>query len=114
MLTGLPAFGCKHTWFRKFDGHANVSGDLASHEWWERRQEVVPAASPPDNLQQVLDDVFDVQQPRDTEGAGLQQAGPQSVQPLLHCPKTAPADSLLVRQACAVLCCVLIHQFEIW
>ena len=69
---------------------------------------MVPAASPPDNLQQVLDDVFDVQQLRGTEGAGPHQAEFKSEHPLLHCPKTAPADSLLVRQACAVLCCAVL------
>lgn len=70
-------------------------GDLASSEWWERKDLVPPEPSPPENLQSVLADVF-FENPR-------HQQNPFPVsQPLpdLHLPKTAPPNSLLVRQAC--------------
>lgn len=79
-------------------------GDLASRDWWERRQEVAPAASPPDNLQQVLDDVFEVQGSQGLAGGPAGNESPQAAASQLHCPKTGPPDSLLVRQACPLSC----------
>ncbi len=79
------------------------AGDLAGKDWWERQGLNPPAASPPDNLQMVLADVFQEDPPREegveTAGNGVRsQKAPQDL-PHLHFPKTAPADSLLVRQA---------------
>lgn len=81
------------------------AGDLAGQEWWERQGLIPPEASPAHNLQRVLADVFQ------EEPAGQQagecgppsQAAPQH--PLhLNFPKTAPTDSLLVRQAGLLTC----------
>ena len=66
-------------------------GDLASHDWWDRNGDIPPDASPPENLQRVIADVFQEEQ----EHAAPSQGG-------LQFPKTAPPESLLVRQACLV------------
>ncbi len=81
----------------------SYAGDLAGKDWWERQNLTPPVASPPDNLQMVLADVFQEDPPREEEvktaGSGVwSQKAPQDL-PHLHFPKTAPADSLLVRQA---------------
>lgn len=72
-------------------------GDLASSEWWKKNQKesVAPDPSPEENLQNVLADVFleDTQHQRNP-------FPPSQPLPDLHLPKTAPPNSLLVRQAC--------------
>ncbi|KAL3150565.1 hypothetical protein ABBQ32_000377 [Trebouxia sp. C0010 RCD-2024] len=77
---------------------ARAVGDLASSEWWLKKQVVEPEPSPADNLQRVLADLF-LEDPR------FQPDPFPASQPLpeLHLPKTAPSNSLLVRQAC-LLC----------
>ena len=79
------------------------AGDLAGKDWWERQDLKPPVASPPHNLQKVLADVFQEDLPREegveTAGTGVRsQKAPRDLSHL-HFPKTAPADSLLVRQA---------------
>ncbi len=81
----------------------SCAGDLAGKDWWERKGLTPPEASPPHNLQRVLADLFQDDSPRaervETAGSGVQsQKAPQDLSHL-HFPKTAPADSLLVRQA---------------
>ena len=84
-------------------GFWSYAGDLAGTDWWERKGLTPPVASPPHNLQRVLADVFQEDPPREerveTAGSGVRsQKAPQDLSHL-HFPKTAPADSLLVRQA---------------
>ncbi|KAL0053211.1 hypothetical protein WJX82_002504 [Trebouxia sp. C0006] len=93
---------------RRTASTARAVGDLAGKDWWERQGLNPPAASPPDNLQMVLADVFQEDPPREegveTAGNGVRsQKAPQDL-PHLHFPKTAPADSLLVRLALHVMC----------
>ncbi len=74
------------------------AGDLAGQEWWDRRGLIPPKASPAHNLQRVLADVFQEDQPSGQNPPPDSQGAPHA--PQLHFPKTAPPESLLVRQAC--------------
>ncbi|DBA79153.1 TPA: hypothetical protein ACH3X1_008985 [Trebouxia sp. C0004] len=93
---------------RRMASTARAVGDLAGQDWWERKGLTPPVASPPHNLQRVLADVFqeDPSRPErvETAGSGVRsQKAPKDLSHL-HFPKTAPADSLLVRLALHVMC----------